>query len=256
MTSESTKEQLTTHRFSPRRLLLAAGVALAIGMTTTAFAVTAAAPTSATVCIKPNGQLRVTTPTSPICVEPETRSEWTIDGVKAITAGQGLVARDAGGVVTLDVDPGLVENANSGKIVAGFDDGPHEVPDDLGVVAQLPLPPGNYAIFAKLTLRKGDAEVSPSVAQVFCRLVAGADFDEATAVLEPFDTESALFGGQGTNTFGLNLEVVHHFDGPSRALLFCSDTTLFFFPSGDVVYRDLKIVAIRGASLSNTFIGA
>jgi hypothetical protein len=50
------------------------------------------------------------------------------------------------------------------------------------------------------------------------------------------------------------LEVVHRFDSTSRAVLACSDSSVFY-PGGGVDYVDLKLIAIRGSSLSNTFVG-
>jgi hypothetical protein len=238
-------------------LVASAATAAALGFAVDELASGAEAPTTTTVCIKPNGQLRAVTAASPACVAPEVATDWTVNGVKAITAGEGLVGRADGGLVQLQVDPGLIENANSGKIVAGFDDGPHEVPDELSPIAQLPLQPGNYAIFAKLVFRSPPGAGADTIADVTCKLFAGADVDQVSVVLEPFDAERALFG-EGTNRVGQTLEVVHRFDAPSRALLFCGDKTTF--PpfggvDGRVVYDNLKIVAIRGSSLSNTFVG-
>jgi hypothetical protein len=241
-----------------RGRLLVTAAAVAVGLGSVAWAATGAdLPATATVCIKPNGQLRALTAASPACVAPEEATEWTVHGVKAITAGAGLVGRDDGGLVQLQVDPGLVENANSGKIVAGFDDGPHEVPDELTPIAQLPLQPGNYAIFAKLVFSSPPGAGADTIADVTCKLFAGADVDQASVVLEPWDAERAL-SGEGTSVVGQTLEVVHRFDAPSRALLWCGDKTTFPpFGSvdGRVVYQHLKIVAIRGSSLSNTFVG-
>jgi hypothetical protein len=242
---------MRTQTSSQRLLLLGvvAVIAAASGTAVSAFALGSESPATATVCIKPNGQLRVAAAANPICVEPEAAAEWTVNGLKEVTAGAGLIGRNSGGIVKLQVDPEL--NANSGKIVAGFDDGPRDVPDELALVAQLPLPAGNYAIFAKPRLRNPS---ETALATVRCRLTAGGDFDETYAVLERFDVESAL-EAEGTSALGQSMEVVHRFDGSSRALLFCTDAPLPFFPAGEAVYEGLKIIAIRGSSLSNTFIG-
>jgi hypothetical protein len=226
-------------------------IAVACGSAVSAFALGSESPATATVCIKPNGQLRVATAANPVCVEPEAAAEWTVNGVKEVTAGAGLISRNNGGIAELQVDPGLIENANSGKIFAGFDDGPHDVPNELGLIGQLPLPAGNYAIFAKLSLRNPS---ETRLATVTCRLTAGGDFDETFVTLERFDVGSAVFDGQGTSALAQSLEVVHRFDEPSRALIFCADSS-YFFPDGKVLYEDLKIIAIRGSRLSNTFIG-
>jgi hypothetical protein len=39
------------------------------------------------VCVKPNGQLRLVTPSNP-CVEPETQNQWTVNGTKNVQAGR------------------------------------------------------------------------------------------------------------------------------------------------------------------------
>jgi hypothetical protein len=209
-------------------------------------------PATATVCIRPNGQIRAVTPANPVCVEPETPSAWTVHGVKAITTGAGLVGRDDGGLVQLQVDPELIENANSGRIVAGFDDGPHDVPDlEPSTIAELPLPAGSYAIFAKLQLVNTFLH---GAASVRCRLDAGGDFDETDTDVEGF----GIALEQSTSSLAQGLEVVHRFAAPGSAVLRCADSSVRIdgaLVGGGVLYRDLKIVAIRGSSLSNTFLG-
>jgi hypothetical protein len=236
-----------SHRKRRWVVVVLGAIVAVIGSAVTARATQSALQSSTTVCIKANGQLRVTTVENPVCVEPEAASEWTVNGVKEVILGTGLIGRNDGGIVQLEVDPGLIESASSGQIVAGFDDGPRDIPDELALVAQLPLQAGNYAIFAKLSLRNTSAT---ALATVSCRLTAGGDFDEISTFLEHINSESA----EGTIALSQSLEVVHRFDGPSRALLFCADSS-FFFPDGEAVYENLKIIAIRGSSLSNTFIG-
>ena len=238
---------------SPQRLRLlgaVAVIAVALGSAVSAFAMGSESPATATVCIKPNGQLRVATTANPVCVEPEAAAEWTVNGVKSVTAGAGLTSRDNDGIVELQFDPGLIESANSSKILAGFDDGPRDVPDQLGLIGQLPVPAGNYAIFAKLSLRN---PLETGLATVTCRLTAGGDVDETFVMLERYDVESAVFGGEGASALAQSLEVVHRFNEPSRALIFCADSSPFF--PGKALYEDLKIIAIRASSLSNAFIG-
>jgi len=238
---------MNTYVSRRRRLLVmmaATGVAVAVAVN--AFATGATAPATATICIKPNGQLRAVTPENPACVAPEAASEWTVNGVKAITAGTGLVGRDDGGIVQLEVDPGLIENASSGKIIAGFDDGPHVIANAFppARIAELPLPSGSYAIFAKLSF-DNNFIVTP-LARVNCRLEAGADFDEVETVVERRADE------EGTTDLAQGLQVVHRFSEPGSAILSCG-ARAETLPK--VAYEDLKIVAIRGSSLSNTFLG-
>ena len=241
---------LTTQRW----LLVAAGViCAAVAMALTARATSAELPATATVCIKPNGQIRAVTPASPVCVAPEAASEWTINGVKAITAGAGLVGRDNGGIVGLEVDPGLIENANSGKIFAGFDDGPRDLPNAFPppMIAELPLPAGSYAIFAKLSFHN---PLLSRTATVDCKLQAGEDFDEIRVIVERIDEvdQPGIPDVEGTTDLAQVLEVVHRFWEPGTVFLRCGERSS---AGTQVVYQDLKIIAIRGSSLSNTYIG-
>jgi hypothetical protein len=226
-------------------------VVAALGTAVYAFAAASGPPaTTVGVCIKPNGQLRVLTQDNPACVEPERAADWTVNGVKQIETGAGLIGRSSDGNVSLELDPGLIANANSGKIVAGFDDGPHSIPDgnaeSRSVIAQLPVPAGAYAIMAKLNLIYfgGEEQFSP----VTCRLQAGADFDDARVIDEGFHFEESGIP-EGTSDLTMSLEVVHRFEAPSRVFLSCADG----FPpvGGHVSYQDLKLIAIGGSSLTN-----
>jgi hypothetical protein len=244
---------MSTHSSMRRRLvvMVVAATGVTVGTGVSAFAIGSESPATATVCIKPNGQLRVATAANPVCVEPEAAAEWTVNGVKEVTAGAGLISRNNGGIVELQVDPGLVANANSGKIVAGFDDGPRGVPDGLSSIAELPLPAGNYAIFAKLSLRNPfDSEKAP----VRCRLEAGADFDQTLTLVEG-DNFDSVHDDEDSSALAQSLEVVHQFTEPGSAIVSCDDSLFYGVGPRDVLYEDLKIIAIRGSSLSNTFIG-
>lgn len=48
------------------------------------------------------------------------------------------------------------------------------------------------------------------------------------------------------------LEVVHRFTDPGAAVLFCLDAS--FLADSEVAYGNLKIVAIRGSTLSNMYL--
>jgi hypothetical protein len=209
-------------------------IGAAVGTAVTAFATGAEPPATATVCIKPNGQIRAVTPESPACVEPEKATEWTVNGVKAITPGAGLVGREAGGIVSLGVDPDLIENANSGKIHAGFSDGPHSIPGTgggglLADIAQLALPAGAFAISAKLTVVQDDDFRT----WIRCRLEAGADFDESRVDVE------------ANGSAAMALAVVHRFSEPGLVEVRCGTAE-----TGG--YENLKVIAVEGSSLSNT----
>jgi hypothetical protein len=227
-------------------------VAVTIGVAVNAFAVGDSLATT-TVCIKPNGQIRAVTPSNPGCVEPEAANEWTVNGVKEIAAGPGLVARDDGGFVHLQVDPGLLEAASAGQIFAGFDDGPRDLPNAFPPprIAALALPAGSYAIFVKVSFHN---PFLSRTATVNCRLEAGGDFDELETVVERADEVDVpgISDVEGTTDLTQSLAVVHRFDAPDSVVLRCGQRS----SAGTAVdYRDLKIIAIRGSSLSNVFLG-
>lgn len=228
------------------RLGVVAGVAcLALGVAV--FAVAGRADPSAItvdVCIKQNGQVRVVTAGSPECEPPEQAAEWTIGGeVTEVAAGAGLVGGGTEGLVTLAVDPNLIESANSGKAISGFWDGPVAMPPggdppgaEPSLIAQLALPAGKYAIFAKLWVAN-TAGFAPNF--VHCKLAAGFDFDRSRVML------GKQAEGGAIATFGLH--VVHEFDTASRVFLGCSDNVL----GSASEWGDLKITAMRVSSLEN-----
>lgn len=232
-----------------KRLVMSLVIAAFFLTGATLFAMAASSESSAPtvdVCVKPNGQLRVLTPSNP-CVEPETRNQWTVNGTKDVQPGPGLNGSNNSGIVSLQVDPGLIENANASKIFAGFDDGPGFVS---GIEKTLTLPAGAYAIFAKLTLIPGPAELSGPVT-VLCRLEAGADFDASRAFV-PSQADDDL-----NKLVGLTLEVVHSFAAAGSAVLSCEaphpDCPELCFDLGPQ-FENLKIIAIRASSLSNGFL--
>jgi hypothetical protein len=202
-------------------------VAVTIGVAVNAFAVGDSLATT-TVCIKPNGQIRAVTPSNPGCVEPEA-------------------------FVHLQVDPGLLEAASAGQIFAGFDDGPRDLPNAFPPprIAALALPAGSYAIFVKVSFHN---PFLSRTATVNCRLEAGGDFDELETVVERADEVDVpgISDVEGTTDLTQSLAVVHRFDAPDSVVLRCGQRS----SAGTAVdYRDLKIIAIRGSSLSNVFLG-
>jgi len=239
-----------------RNLVAALVVLAALGAVAYAAPADLASPSAdVDICVKPNGQLRGATQASP-CSSPEELQRWTVHGVAGVDPGPGLVGREGpDGIVALSLDPDLIQQANAGRIFAGFDDGPGLAN---GLSRRLPLPPGAYAIAAKLTLTaKPETPQPPEVKYshvVSCRLEAGADFDESRVVVS--GTQEA----DATKTLTMPLEVVHRFAEPGEAELTC-DTRLTFecapFACIDDLgpkYEDLKIVATRAAALSNQFL--
>ncbi len=241
---------------SHRKVVAALAAVGALGIAAYAAGAGSVSSGAVGICVKPNGQLRAVTPENP-CVTPEELQQWTVHGVEAVEAGPGLVGGSLGGIASIRVDPALIEQANAGRIFAGFDDGPYLVN---GLSRRLTLPPGAYAITAKLTVTSQPEPETPNLPEtkwgsvVTCRLAAGADFDESRAVVSGNRNDDA------TKTLGLSLAVVHRFDGVGEADLECDSRFNFecapfaciddFGPK----FEDLKIVAIRATSLSNHFL--
>jgi hypothetical protein len=116
-------------------------------------------------------------------------------------------------------------------------------------IAKLDLPACDYAISAKNDSR----QLLTPERFVFCRLEAGADFDEATADLK--SGPAAPIADQGIAKLGLTLQVVHHFDTPGSVVLRCGDNRFIHIAPG-VQYQDLKIIAVEASSISNVFLGS
>ena len=63
----------------------------------------------------------------------------------------------------------------------------------------------------------------------------------------------SLLENEATSALTQSLEVVHRFSAPGSVLLSCADFKAV--GDGEVLSEDLKLIAIRGSSLSNTFLG-
>jgi hypothetical protein len=170
--------------------------------------------------------------------------------VTDIILGRGLVGSRENGEVVLELAPEIIQgcgNCGGGKIYAGFNDGPGTIPVDFSLtqIAALDLPAGNYAIFAKMTLVQPTDDLGDAAGTISCRLTAEADSDAAELTLEDL---GAFLG----NITGLTLQVVHHFAAPGNVTLACRDGTN---GKDQVSYKDLKLIAVEAASLSNVFLG-
>lgn len=213
------------------------------------------------VCVKDNGQLRMVTSNNTACDPSEQLMEWMVGGeVTDIQIGQGLVGRREDGVVNLALDPSILQTcAGCGRIFAGFDDGPRELPsfvigEELPQIAKLDIPAGNYAIFAKLVVTAKEVEDLSLTRKEFglCQLVAANDVDSSSALLEVQDERPIL--AFTNDEVVLTLEVVHHFAEPGEAVLRCARGPF----AGDALmeYKNLKIIAIESSDISNVFLGA
>jgi hypothetical protein len=166
----------------------------------------------------------------------------TVGGeVTEIAAGTGLIATRDGGLVTLNIDPTVIQNGS--EVISGFWDGPVAMPpggdapwDEPSPIAYLPVPAGKYAIFAKLWVAN---QIGSSPNFVHCKLSAGIDFDRSQVMLG----EQAEGGSEAT--FGLH--VIHEFTADSRITFGCSDNVL----GSASQWGDLKITAMRVSSLEN-----
>jgi hypothetical protein len=217
--------------------------------------------TRATVCVKSSGQMRMS-PSGPSgCGPSEQPVRWVVDGeVTDVRVGDGLVASRESGLVNIELDPSILEceKCNDGKVFAGFNDGPAEIPageppaHHPAQIAKLDLPEGSYAIFAKMQLVN---HTENSDAFVRCKLTAGADSDEAEIILELPTTKPGQWGGATLDV--MKLQVVHRFDAPGAVILSCADG--YSLPDllgggafdGPAEFTHLKIIAMKVSSISN-----
>ncbi|HEV8483894.1 MAG TPA: hypothetical protein VGV87_10130 [Blastocatellia bacterium] len=209
------------------------------------------------ICVKSNGQLRMLTDANTTCEPSERQVDWVVGGeVTDINLGQGLVGSREDGSVRLALDPSIIEGCTGcrgGRVFAGFNDGPGQIPPLLeGPIAELNLPAGDYVIMAKMNVETGFADFSTQ-RPVTSKLTAGTDFDEAKVVLEEIHDESPGHPG-GSNAMGLTLQVVHSFSAPGSVVLTAGHGGPLATTS-QVVYRDLKIIAIEVSHISNVFLG-
>ena len=239
-------------RIKSRASLIAIAILLAVAGTALAVAQQRAS-TSVPVCIKSNGQVRVLIGPTAACDASEQRTDWVIGGeITDITLGQGLIGSRENGIVQLGIDPQLLQactGCRGGRIFSGFHDGPVALPSGFPAeIARLHLPAGNFAITAKLTITNTLDEGFDDRAQ--CTLRADADFDQAELVLSE-DVRTVIHHPYN-DAAGLTMQVVHHFAAPGSVALSCYEQD--FEP--DLSFRDLKIVAIEGSSISNVFLGS
>jgi hypothetical protein len=222
--------------------------------------------TRATVCVNSNGQLRMPASSATGCGPSERLVRWVVDGdVNDVRVGTGLVASREGGLVNLALDPSVLgcESCNFGKVFAGFNDGPGQIPmgeppvHEPQQIAELNLPEGDYAIFAKVLLANHETAVD---ALVRCRLSAGADSDEADVVLENTQQGGGQMWGEASREV-MTLQVVHRFDTAGVVALSCADG--FSLPEllggqafdAPAQFTHLKIIAMKASSISNVVLG-
>jgi hypothetical protein len=245
---------MKTHK-TLAKFAVSAVVLLMLGTAMLGFAERESPPvTRVPICVKDNGQLRMVVEEATGCGTSERQLEWVVGGqVTDITIGRGLTSTREGGTVNLALHPSIVEGCTGcqgGKIFAGFNDGPRPIPTGFPqTIAELNLPAGSYAIFAKLTVTKNtDDGGFVRDDRVICRLQAGMDFDNDEHVLA--DEVSTLVQHPYQDAAGLTLQVVHTFTSAGGATLSC------YKPDSipDLSFQDLKIIAIKGSGISNVFL--
>jgi hypothetical protein len=242
-------------RSTVRMIGLALAAAAALGATVVRVAQsTSPRVTSVPVCVKTNGQVRVLVGGTATCDSSEQRTDWVVGGeVTDIALGQGLIGTRDGGTIQLAIDPTLLQR---GRIFSGFNDGPAPIPlhDPSGVpsIAQLALPAGDFAIFAKLTITNDLDDTAFSLADdhLHCELIALPDFDSARLVL-PDKVSTGL--GQYAHAAVITLQLVHHFSTPGSVTLTCREID-DVSPDPDLSFQDLKITAIEASNISNVFL--
>jgi hypothetical protein len=245
---------------STNRILITMGLLIMATSITALTQSTSISETRVRLCVKDNGQLRMITGTA--CDPSERLTEWVIGGqVTEVQLGQGLIGNRENGTVSLALDPSIFQSCiGCGKIIAGFNDGPFELPQfnfeegEIPQIAKLALPAGNYAIFAKLVVEAKQGEELPTTRKesAICKLFAGNDFDDSRALLEVEDDRPIEVSTN--DEVVLSLQVVHRFAEAGEAVLRCSKGA--FAGSRPMEVRNLKIVALEGSSISNSFLGA
>jgi hypothetical protein len=111
----------------------------------------------------------------------------------------------------------------------------------MATIGRLQLPPGKYAIFAKISIHF--AESDSDLERAECRLIAGSDVDA---------------GRLGTNTGGdfsegvISLTLLHEFADDGFAEIACTDFGGFDAPdTADAIWSDLRITAIKLDAFQN-----
>ena len=119
--------------------------------------------------------------------------------------------------------------------------GSEGLPDALATIGELQLPPGKYAIFAKITIDFFESDSDAERAS--CRLIAGSDVDAGRL--------GTNGGGDVTNGV-ISLTLLHEFAEDGFAEMVCTDFGGIDSPDfADAVWSDLRITAIKLDSFEN-----
>jgi len=185
---------------------------------------------------KNNGQLRVIDPAVSSCTTSETPLQWSQTGPQGPMGSQGPEGPQG---------PPGPEGPSGSTAFGGFSEvggGSDGLPDAPGtILGKLQLPPGKYAIFAKITINFFEFDSDAERAE--CRLIAAPDVD---------------VGLLGTNAGGdvtdgvISLTLLHEFAENGFVEMECTDFGGINGPDfADAIWSDLRITAIKLDSFQN-----
>jgi len=130
---------------------------------------------------------------------------------------------------------GDLQNVHSGEIIP--------------TIASLSLPPGHYAIFAKLNLTRSDTTTSVVGNEVTCILAWGNDEDTAHLMVEGWKADDVIEPStgyfEGATRLVMSLMITHQDTVKGDAVLMCCAGPADAEPMvGKVAYNDLRLIAI------------
>lgn len=151
-----------------------------------------------------------------------------------------LAAIKAGTLVRTPIGaPGTTSGSANPRIDFAFADGPLAVvKNSTASVGSVAIPAGNWSVRAKLFV-VGTPFAPIDEFNVKCQLTLGSDVDAEMVELVP---------SVGMPAFGLSLQAVHHFSADGTASVDCG----FKGGPGTVAAHDLRFIAVRAGSLTNT----
>ncbi len=161
------------------------------------------------------------------------RSRWDIRSILVPAAVAAVTAVAVAGVPALAQSSAHPAAAAIPVIKTGFKNGPVGVSGTKAkTVASMSLGKGSWEIFAKAWLHGGPDPVAAN-----CNLVAGADFDNATAALET--------GAGSSYAHSIALMVAHKFGSAGTVKLQCMSFGVA------ISVNFIKITAIKAGTLTN-----
>ena len=185
---------------------------------------------------KNNGQLRVIYPAVSSCSPSETPLQWSQTGPQGPVGPQGPEGPQGPQGAQGPQGPSDSTAFGGFSEVGGGNEG---VPDALGTVGKLQLPPGKYAIFAKITIDFFEADSDAE--RVICRLIAESDVDSGRLGTNE--------GGDVTNGV-ISLTLLHEFAEDGFAEMACTDFG-GIDDFADAVWSELRITAIKLSEFQN-----